>query len=194
MTSTHPRRAFLGGSVLSLGSIASFKPDGSTWLGRPVADRRLHWARTSRPTRSGDGATATRVIMIFAAGGLSQLDLFDEKPLLNNRRGEELPDSSAKARHYRSHRKAGSAAGGRFVFQVQAVRQKRPPHVRALPGDGCRADDTRLGRSVQTDHVLHEAAMSIFFTGTMQLSAALVGLMGDVRPREREQGPSRSSW
>jgi hypothetical protein len=34
---------------------------------------------------------------------------------------------------------------------------------------GAFADDICLVRSMQTDHVLHEAAMSILFTGTMQL-------------------------
>lgn len=36
---------------------------------------------------------AKRVIFLFQAGGPSQLDLFDYKPLLNERHGEELPDS-----------------------------------------------------------------------------------------------------
>ena len=34
---------------------------------------------------------------------------------------------------------------------------------------GAFADDTCLVRSMQTDHVLHEAAMSILFTGSQQL-------------------------
>src|SRR5438132_9469793 len=68
------RRAFLGTGALSLGSIA---------LSSLMA----------RAAFANEPATAKRVIMIFAAGGLSQLDLFDEKPLLNSRRGEELPDS-----------------------------------------------------------------------------------------------------
>ena len=89
------RRAFLGTSVLSLGSIA---------LSSLMARRGLASAGEGPPLARGEdtpayklgSATATRVIMIFAAGGLSQLDLFDEKPLLNKRRGEELPDSVRK--------------------------------------------------------------------------------------------------
>src|SRR5262249_39671135 len=72
------RRAFLGTSVLSLGSIAL-----SSLL-----------ARRGFASAAGEAtASAKRVILIFAAGGLSQIELFDEKPLLNKRRGEELPDS-----------------------------------------------------------------------------------------------------
>src|SRR4051812_19903591 len=36
-------------------------------------------------------AKAKRVIYLFMAGGPSQLDLFDYKPLLNQRNGEDLP-------------------------------------------------------------------------------------------------------
>ena len=36
---------------------------------------------------------AKRVIYLFMSGGPSQLDLFDYKPLLNQRNGEQLPDS-----------------------------------------------------------------------------------------------------
>src|SRR6187455_678939 len=36
---------------------------------------------------------AKRIIYLFMAGGPSQHDLFDHKPLLNTRNGENLPDS-----------------------------------------------------------------------------------------------------
>src|SRR5262245_21225703 len=78
------RRAFLGTSGLSLGSIA-------------LSSLMARTGHTTTPTDSAPyklgKATAKRVILIFASGGLSQLELFDEKPLLNKRRGEELPDS-----------------------------------------------------------------------------------------------------
>ena len=35
-------------------------------------------------------------LLIFASGGLSQLELFDEKPLLNKRRGEEPPEAKMR--------------------------------------------------------------------------------------------------
>ena len=36
---------------------------------------------------------AKRIIYLFMSGGPSQIDLFDHKPLLNKRHGEQLPDS-----------------------------------------------------------------------------------------------------
>src|SRR5207237_3571746 len=38
-------------------------------------------------------AKAKRIIYLFMAGGPSQLDLFDYKPLLNQHNGEDLPAS-----------------------------------------------------------------------------------------------------
>ena len=39
---------------------------------------------------------AKRIIYLFMAGGPSQLDLFDYKPLLNKMNGEDLPESVRK--------------------------------------------------------------------------------------------------
>jgi hypothetical protein len=36
---------------------------------------------------------AKRIIYLFMAGGPSQLETFDYKPLLNERNGEDLPES-----------------------------------------------------------------------------------------------------
>ena len=38
-------------------------------------------------------ARAKRVIYLFQSGGPSQMDTFDYKPLLNEKHGEQLPDS-----------------------------------------------------------------------------------------------------
>src|SRR5262245_58707381 len=78
------RRAFLRTAGFGLGSIALASLLERRGLAEPAA-----------PFKLGK-ATARRVILIIAAGGLSQHDLFDEKPLLNKRRGEELPDSVRK--------------------------------------------------------------------------------------------------
>ena len=76
------RRAFLGQTTLGLGSIAL-----ASFLQRQAL------AADDTPAFKLPKARAKRVIMVFLAGGLSQMDLFDEKPILNQRRGEELPDS-----------------------------------------------------------------------------------------------------
>ena len=163
------RRAFLGTSVLSLGSIA---------LSSLMARRGLAGVGGGSPLARGEdtpsyklgSATATRVIMIFAAGGLSQLDLFDEKPLLNKRRGEELPDSVRKGQRITGVTEKQGAlpvVGSCFNFKPYGKSGLRISEL--FREMGAFADDICLVRSMQTDHVLHEAAMLIMFTGSMQL-------------------------
>src|SRR5438874_2381546 len=75
------RRAFLGTSVLSLGSIAL-----SNLLARADDDATCKLPKV----------TCKRVIMILTCRGLSQLDRFDEKPLLNLRRVAAAPPDMAQ--------------------------------------------------------------------------------------------------
>jgi uncharacterized protein (DUF1501 family) len=159
------RRAFLGSGALSLGSIA---------LSSLLAQSGHAAAPPARPGERAPytlgKATAKRVILIFASGGLSQLELFDEKPLLNKRRGEELPDSVRKGQRITGVTEKQGAlpvVGSCFKFKSHGKSGLRLSEL--FREMGAFADDTCLVRSMQTDHVLHEAAMSILFTGSMQL-------------------------
>jgi uncharacterized protein (DUF1501 family) len=159
------RRAFLGTSALSLGSIALsslMAPTGHA-AAPPIA------SRDNAPYKLGK-ATAKRVILIFASGGLSQLELFDEKPLLNKRRGEELPNSVRQNQRITGVTEKQGAlpvVGSCFKFKSYGKSGLRLSEL--FREMGAFADDICLVRSMQTDHVLHEAAMSILFTGSMQL-------------------------
>jgi hypothetical protein len=162
------RRAFLQGSILGLGSIAlaslmarTARADGD----RPTGDV----DRLIPDCRIG-AATAQRVILIFAAGGLSQLDLFDEKPLLNKRRGEELPDSVRRGQRVTGvTEKQGALPVVGSCFKFKTCGKSGLKLSELFRDMAAFADDMCLVRSMQTDHVLHEAAMSILFTGSMQL-------------------------
>ncbi len=75
------RRHFLARSGVSLGAMA---------LGaraKPQAGPRA--ARSTSPPE------AKRVIYLFQSGAPSQIDLFDYKPALKEKRGIELPDSAS---------------------------------------------------------------------------------------------------
>jgi hypothetical protein len=162
------RRTFLRSSVLSLGSIAL-----SSLLARrgfAGGSGGLLDATAERAPYDLGKASTKRVIMIFAAGGLSQHDLFDEKPLLNKRRGEELPDSIRKGQRISGVTEKQGAlpvVGSCFKFKPFGKSGLRMSEL--FREMSAFADDTCLVRSMQTDHVLHEAAMSILFTGSLQL-------------------------
>src|SRR5437764_11871246 len=76
------RRAFLGQSALGLAALATlFNEEG-----RAAAEEGLPGLPHFPPK-------ARRVIYLFQSGAPSQMDLFDEKPLLPRLQGTELPDS-----------------------------------------------------------------------------------------------------
>src|ERR1700757_3617903 len=80
------RRQFLNRFGMGLGGIA-------------LADLLGGGARVEAGTTPGvlaaphHTAKAKRVIYLFQSGGPSQLETFDYKPLLNEKQGEQLPDS-----------------------------------------------------------------------------------------------------
>ena len=82
MNQLSPRRHFLTQSGISLGSMAL-----SSLLS---ASEQTHGAVSSALTLP---VRAKRIIYLFMHGGPSQLDLFDHKPGLRQRHGEELPAS-----------------------------------------------------------------------------------------------------
>lgn len=152
------RRAFLGRSAFGLGSLAAALLTSST-TARSPQDPAPAWRL---PT-----ARAQRVVVIFLSGGLAQHDLFDEKPLLRERRGEELPPSVRKGERITGLTERQGAlpvVGSKFEFQSYGSCGLRLSEL--LPHLGGVADELLLIRSLQTDHVLHEAAMTILFTGT----------------------------
>lgn len=161
------RRAFLGrslGASLGLSSLL-----GNTALAALAAED------AGAPFRIA-GASAKRVILVFLSGGLSQLDLFDEKPLLNKRRGEELPDSVRRGQRITGLTEKQGAlpvVGTQFKFRRYGECGMHMSEI--LPNIGSIADDITLVRSLATDHVLHEAAMTILFTGTQLLGRPSFG-------------------
>src|SRR5258706_4864699 len=85
------RRDFFGRFGLGLGGAALFGLLNQETFGAPVLPQENPFRGIlSEPHFP---AKAKRIIYLFMAGGPSQLDLFDHKPLLNQRNGEELPDS-----------------------------------------------------------------------------------------------------
>src|SRR5436309_3118115 len=71
------RRHFLSGAAMGLGSLGL-----SSILDLPTA--------AQRPNMPGK---VKRVIYLFQSGGPAAQELFDYKPLLNEKHGEPLPDS-----------------------------------------------------------------------------------------------------
>ena len=151
------RRGFLSSAAGGLASIAL-----SQLLSAESTSQ-----RTVNPSRFAP--RAKRVIYLFQSGAPSQIDLFDEKPILKDRFGEELPESIRQGQ-----RLTGMTAGqethpvapSRFRFGNHGESGLRISEL--LPHTAQVADDLCLIRSMHTDAINHDPAITFMLTGTEQ--------------------------
>jgi hypothetical protein len=114
-------------------------------------------------------AKAKRVIFLFQSGGPSHLELFDHKPMLVKYHGKELPDS------IRMGQRLTGMTSGQKSFPVIAPKFQFRQHGKAgtwlselLPHTGRVIDDLCLVRSMHTDAINHDPAITFFQTGSQQ--------------------------
>jgi hypothetical protein len=117
-----------------------------------------------------------RVIYLFQSGGPSQLDLFDYKPLLREQNGEELPASvrgEQRLTGMTAHQKTFPLAGSQFDFsrhgESGAWFSDRVPHIAKL------ADELCIVRSMYTEAINHDPAITFFQTGSQQPGRPSIG-------------------
>ncbi|MDE0863891.1 MAG: DUF1501 domain-containing protein [Rubripirellula sp.] len=110
---------------------------------------------------------AKRVIYLFQSGGPAQMDLFDYKPDLSKRFGEEVPRSV-----YPDDRKTTmSSAQASFpvapsTFKFSQRGQSGSWMSDALPHMGDMADEMCIIRSMHTDAINHDPAITFQQTGS----------------------------
>jgi hypothetical protein len=113
-------------------------------------------------------ARAKRVIFLFMNGGLSQVDSFDPKPMLDKYHGQPLPGGTVA-----TERKTGALMRSPFTFKKYG---KCGMDVSELfPHVGECADDICLVRSVYTDIPNHEPSMLMMNTGHTQVGRPSLG-------------------
>src|SRR6186713_3400814 len=104
---------------------------------------------------------AKRIIYLFMSGGPSQMDLFDYKPLLNEKNGQDLPDSVRKGQRLTgmsAHQATLPLAGSVFKF---AQHGKSGAWVSdLLPHTAKMVDDLCFVRSMHTEHINHDPAIT----------------------------------
>ena len=109
---------------------------------------------------------AKRIIYLFMAGGPSQHDLFDYKPLLNKMQGQDLPESvragqrlTGMSQHQAHYPLAGS------MFKFSQYGQSRAWVSDLMPNTAKMADELCFIRSMHTEHINHDPAITFFNTG-----------------------------
>ena len=122
------------------------------------------------------GPRARRVIYLFMSGAPSQLDLFDFKPGLTQRFGEELPDS------VRGEQRLTGMTAGQDTHPVAPSRFKFAQHGESgawlselLPYTAGVADDLCIIRSMHTEAINHDPAITFLMTGTQQSGRPSMG-------------------
>ncbi|MEM7698460.1 MAG: DUF1501 domain-containing protein [Verrucomicrobiota bacterium] len=149
----HSRRSFLGQSSRGLSGIALAS----------LLNPRLMNAESYRSI----APKAKRVIYLFQSGGPPHHDLFDHKPHLNEVHGEEVPDSI-----FNGQRLTGMTAGqssfpvARSIFDFAKFGNAGiEMNAELLPHLGKIADEIAVVRSMHTDAINHDPAITFFQTG-----------------------------
>ncbi len=114
-------------------------------------------------------ATAKRVVYLFQSGGPSHLELLDEKPDLKRLHGTELPDSIRQGQRLTgmtSGQKSFPVIAPRFGYRTYGQCGMRLSEL--LPHTGSVADELCLVRSVHTEAINHDPAITYIQTGSQQ--------------------------
>ena len=151
------RRTFLERSATGMGAVAL-----ASLLGRESA------AGLEVPLPQAV-AKAKRVIWMFQSGAPSQMDLFDYKPRLQEFHKQELPDS------IRMGQRLTGMTSGQKNFPIAASKFKFAQHGQSgmwlsemLPHTAKIADDICLIRSMHTEAINHDPAITFIQTGSQQ--------------------------
>jgi hypothetical protein len=156
------RRHFLRSFGMGLGGIALAQLLGADGLA------------STTTSAAGDllGSThfaprAKRVIYLFMAGGPSQLETFDYKPVLNQRNGEDLPESVRMGQRLTGmsgNQSVLPLAGSVFKFDQHG--QSGGWYSELVPYTAKIADDLCVVRSMYTEAINHDPAITFMQTGS----------------------------
>jgi len=151
------RRDFLKNSMLGSAALTALGQAGSA-SSLSAAERSPHFV-----------AKAKRVIYLFQSGGPSQLELMDYKPKLKELHGTELPDSIRQGQRLTgmtSGQKSFPCVAPKFKFEQQGSNGAWFSEL--LPNTGHIADKLCIIRSMHTEAINHDPAITFMQTGSQQ--------------------------
>lgn len=163
------RRHFLSKASLGIGTAALASILGpSTVLGALGSSPRAP-GLTDLPIGPHFAPKAKRIIYLFQSGGPSHLELLDYKPRLQELNGQELPDSvrgGQRLTGMSAFQKSLPMAGSQFSFKQYGKAggwfSDLIPHTASI------ADELCVIRSMQTEAINHDPAITFFQTGSQQ--------------------------
>jgi Protein of unknown function (DUF1501) len=166
------RRLFLQQSGLSVGTAAL-----ATLLASPGrANEVSPTGHVPLPGFPNFAPKAKRIIYLFQSGAPSQMDLFDPKPMLESRRGENLPES------IRQGQRLTTMTSGQAKFPVAPTIFKFAQYGQSgmwmselLPNMASIADEFCMIRSVKTEAINHDPAITFSQTGSQLAGRPSIG-------------------
>jgi len=163
------RREFFGNAGLNIGSLglASLICGGNSFantnrMTNPLAVQETHFP-----------AKAKNVIFMFMAGGPSHIDLFDEKPKLNELHGQVIPQSYVENKRFAFIKKDAKLLGSKRKFQKHGESGQNISEL--LPHLATIADDIAIIRSMKTDVFNHGPAKLFTNTGFQRFGRPSMG-------------------
>ena len=163
------RRNLLGRSTTGLGALALSSLLGENVLANATAGDRFKTVPHYAPR-------AKRVIYLFMSGGPSQIDLFDYKPAMQEFHGQELPES------IRRGQRLTTMTSGQSTFPCVAPMFEFKRHGRhqtwvseLLPHTAKIVDEICLIKSMNTEAINHDPAITYINTGSQQPGKASMG-------------------
>jgi hypothetical protein len=160
----------------------SLRPLGGAALASLVGNHLASPARAATNDRNGlpglphFAPKAKRVIYLFMCGGPSHIDTFDYKPEIRKLHGTELPDS------IRQGQRITTMTSGQKSFPVVAPMFEFKKHGRhqtwvseLLPHVAEMVDDITIVKSMHTEAINHDPAITYINTGFQQPGKASAG-------------------
>ncbi|MBX2818687.1 MAG: DUF1501 domain-containing protein [Rhodothermaceae bacterium] len=165
---TTTRRHFLSNATLGIGAaaLASLFP-GNAFAAREEG-RGLDFPHFPPKIK--------RVIYLFQSGGPAQMELFDNKPELRRRQGEDLPASvrgDQRLTDFVVNQPTLPMVGSHFSFKQHG--QSGAWLSELLPFTAQIADELCFIKSMHTEAINHDPALNFFQTGSQQSGRPSIG-------------------
>lgn len=185
------RRSLFGNTAAGLGGMA---------LGNLLSSDALGASRLDVGAPKSEGLPglphfapkAKRVIYLFQSGGPSHVDLFDNKEFLDKHHGSDLPDSvrggqrlTGMTARQKSFPVVNAMWGGKRCGDHGTWIGNPLPHIQGI------ADEMTIVRSMWTEAINHDPAVTYINTGSQQMGHGSMGAwLSYGLGRENENFPS----
>ena len=162
---TLTRRHFFQQAGFGLGSLALASVWNDRLFAAPRGPATAQEAAAQIAARLGThfAPKAKRVIFLFMAGAPSQLDLFEDKPVLRKHDGQDMPEEFLQGERFAFIKGTPKLLGSPFTFKPRgrsgAIISDLLPHLASV------ADDVTFVRSMHTTQFNHAPAQIFMNTG-----------------------------